>query len=427
MTIVINDKTLERTAGGDTELAIWFKEYDNGDVYHGIDAMDTAGACTGSIFIAYGNRDVHVAQFGAVSDKIRIIARSVAISQKESSDRQAGNHDSWQLAGYVKHAGQWQSTEVIRIPDKYEMFSPKRGLFESSVLADKCVFIAGLGSGGSPIVAELAKLGIGNFIILDHDRLEVGNIVRHVGGLSSVGRLKVNLMKEYILDKNPCAHVITCDQKITWDNQDMVAGYIAKSDIVINGTDGHDAKLIVNQQCVKLNKPLIMAGVFRRAYGGQILSIKPGITPCYQCFLNAIPDIGGDTEISTEEQARAVAYSDREVHVEPGLANDIAPIIQMVVKLLIIYLLRGKQTTLEPLNEDLIAPWYLWLSRREPGTNYERLKPMGFDFGDMSIMRWYGLPMGKDPDCPCCGDFVGSLAAKENFEIKNEDRDFFAK
>ena len=234
-------------------------------------------------------------------------------------------------------------------------------------------------------------------------------------------------MKEYILDKNPCAHVITCDQKITWDNQDMVAGYIAKSDIVINGTDGHDAKLIVNQQCVKLNKPLIMAGVFRRAYRGQVLSIEPGRTLCYQCFLNAGQDIAGDNEISNEEQARAHAYSEGDVPVEPGLANDIAPVSQMVVKLALTYLLRDKQTTLKSLDEDLIAPWYLWLSRREPGTNYEKLKPMGFNFGDMSIMRWYGLPMDKDPACPCCGDFVRATEEQENFKFSEEDKNFFTR
>ena len=90
-------------------------------------------------------------------------------------------------------------------------------------------------------------------------------------------------------------------------------------------------------------------------------------------------------------------------------------------------MLRNKDTTLKSLNDDLIAFWYLILNRREPGTNYEKLKPMGFNFGDMSIMRWYGLPMDKDPACPCCGDFASSLAAKENFEIKNEDRNFFTK
>ena len=168
-----------------------------------------------------------------------------------------------------------------------------------------------------------------------------------------------------------------------------------------------------------------MAGAFRRAYGGQVLFVEPNRSPCYQCFLNAISAMADDLEISNRQQASSVAYSDMPVAAEPGLSNDIVPICQMVVKLTLTYLLMDKDTTLKSVNDDLIAHRYLWLNRREPCTDYENLAPMGFGFGEISIMRWYGLPMDRDPACPCCGDFVGSTAKKENFEIKKEDKEYF--
>jgi len=426
MVIVFSDEFLAKSHTANTESPIWFRSLDGGDTYNGIGAERAAGKTAGSIFVSCDSKNIDVTQLGKPQDKVRIIAAPKSACSDSSVFNPAEYIGSWTLDGYIKKNGNWQKAEVMRVPAKYEMFSPKRGLFESDLLADKCVFIIGQGSGGSPIDVELAKLGISKFIILDHDRLEVGNVVRHQAGLSDLGRLKTEVMKDKILDINPYADVVTCSEKITADNKQLVKDFISQSDIVINAADGYEAKIIVNQLCVELNKPLIMAGAFRRAYGGQILFVEPNRSPCYQCFLNANSAMTGDIEISNQQQASSVAYSDRPVAAEPGLANDIAPISQMVVKLALTYLLRGKNTTLKSVNDDLIAHWYLWLNRREPDTNYENLVPMGFGFGEISIMRWLGLPMDRDPACPCCGDFVGSIAKKENFEIKKEDKDYFA-
>ena len=67
----------------------------------------------------------------------------------------------------------------------------------------------GLGSGGAPIAVELAKAGVGHFILIDFDRIELHNISRHICGVNELGRLKVNAVKDAILLKNPYAQVET--------------------------------------------------------------------------------------------------------------------------------------------------------------------------------------------------------------------------
>ena len=42
-----------------------------------------------------------------------------------------------------------------------------------------------------------------DFILVDRDRLSVGNVVRHPGGISQVGRYKVNVVRDLIHEKNP--------------------------------------------------------------------------------------------------------------------------------------------------------------------------------------------------------------------------------
>ena len=88
------------------------------------------------------------------------------------------------------------------IPLKGDLFSRTQGLIETDVLADVRVLIGGQGSGGAPISLEFAKLGLSQ-ILMDHDRIEVANVVRHVAGLSDVGRHKTKVMAERIRDKNP--------------------------------------------------------------------------------------------------------------------------------------------------------------------------------------------------------------------------------
>ena len=88
-----------------------------------------------------------------------------------------------------------------------ELFTRNTGLLEVSALAEKKVVIVGLGSGGSPIALELARAGIGHFTLIYFDRLELGNISRHVCGVNDLGRYKTIAVRDQMLQKNPYADV----------------------------------------------------------------------------------------------------------------------------------------------------------------------------------------------------------------------------
>ncbi|MBC2714920.1 MAG: ThiF family adenylyltransferase [Desulfobacteraceae bacterium] len=306
----------------------------------------------------------------------------------------------------MRNRKKWRKIPVQITPIKDEIFSRYKGLIETDILSDKIVAIIGLGSGGSYIALELGICGVGKIICIDHDRLEVGNVSRHVAGLSHVGRYKAHIMADLILDRNPNAKVYPLVMEVNFDNKPTVRKSIKKADVVFICTDNRESRLILNRLCVEENKPFIMAAAFSRAYGGQIHVFNgTGISPCYQCFLSYLPEEANDVEISSPEQAQEIAYSDREVPVEPGLLNDIKPISQMVVKIGGQILLKDKETTLRSLDKDLIAPWYIWLNRREKGTPYEKLEPLKYYVDGMHILRWYGIDLKRNEACPVCGDF----------------------
>jgi len=421
--IVLPTEILQDSAGRTGHRSLRLRRRDGGQVYSAICLHENADVVSGTIHVVAPSQHVDVARIGQDDDEVRVIA-----SRQKSGDKTAGGQDPkgfWQAKGFIRRQGRWVESPVELVPVREDLFSRTTGLLETAVFADKWVFIPGMGSGGAPTAMELAKIGI-NQIILDHDRLEVANVGRHVLGLSDVGRFKVNAMADALRDKNPYATIETCTQKITWDTQELVRDFVRRSDLTVCAVDGGAPRALLNKVCVEEGKPLIVAGAFRRAYGGQILFVRPHKGPCYQCFIQALPEAAADREISSEADAARIAYSDRPVAIEPGLSTDIAPISLMVTKLAIQYLLEDQDTTLRSLHEDLAAPWHLWLNRREAGTNYADLEPMAFGLDGLRVLRWYGLPMDRDPHCPCCGDFEAGLAEKEGFRVTQEDMAAFA-
>jgi len=416
-------ETLQKKIPQGPIVSYRFHQWDGGDAYTEALEGREAGCVPGSLTIDTSNSNCEVDSLGMPDDQIRIVAVP-APDPEESEVKVKAENRWWRISGYVKSNDKWHSTQVQVIPLKEDLYSRTRGLLETDAVADVHALIGGLGSGGAPICLEFAKLGLSQ-ILLDHDRIEVVNVVRHVAGLSHVGRHKTKVMAEKIRDKNPYADVETHEVKICKKTEGLLRELARKCDIGVCAVDDPDARLIWNRIFVEENKPYIMAAAFRRAYGGQVLFVRPGKTPCYQCFRMGLPKVTRDREMSSLAQAQRHAYSDRPVAVEPGLSNDISPISQMVVKLAIQFLLAGKSSTLHSLDEDLAAPWYLWLNRREAKTQYKNLLPLTGGMDGMRICRWYGIPREPEPACPCCGDFVKAMMDNENIELAEQDASAF--
>jgi hypothetical protein len=227
----------------------------------------------------------------------------------------------------------------------------------------------------------------------------------------------VNVIRDLILEKNPNAQVEAHAVALGHDNRDAVAALIKSCDIVVCGTDNRQSKLLVNELCVAANVPAVYGGAFRRAYGGQILRVRPRQSPCHQCFVAQMPEEASDVEVSSALDADEIAYSDRPVTVEPGLSLDVLPIANQLAKLALLELVADKSSTLNALKRDFDAPWYLWLNRPEPGTQYADLPPLSESSDEMTINRWYGIYFDRDETCPICGDFLGSLAASYGLDL----------
>lgn len=75
-------------------------------------------------------------------------------------------------------------------------------------LKNSKVIVYGIGGVGSYVVEALARAGIGHIVIVDFDKVDITNINRQsLATHSTIGKDKVEVMKERILDINPNAVV----------------------------------------------------------------------------------------------------------------------------------------------------------------------------------------------------------------------------
>ena len=77
-----------------------------------------------------------------------------------------------------------------------------------AALEESTVAVIGLGGVGSWAAEALARAGVGGLLLVDHDCVCATNINRQlVAATSTIGRPKVEVMRERVLDINPAIRV----------------------------------------------------------------------------------------------------------------------------------------------------------------------------------------------------------------------------
>ncbi|ELZ39673.1 ThiF family protein, putative [Halorubrum californiense DSM 19288] len=195
------------------------------------------------------------------------------------------------------------------------------GLIDTDALADAHVTIVGLGTVGSTVAVELAKSGVGNFTLIDPDRLEIHNVVRHECGVDDLGRSKPRAVADRIRETNPLASIATAAVDVT-ERPGELAEHVADTDLVAVCTDTEASKLVVNRECLAADVPAVYGGVYAGATGGDVIRVVPGETPCYDCVLGDMADdMARDERVSGE--ADYGRDPDDQPGPEPGLSVDV--------------------------------------------------------------------------------------------------------
>lgn len=130
------------------------------------------------------------------------------------------------------------------------------GCEKQARLGNASVLVFGIGGVGGYVVEALARAGVGRITLVDHDVIDVTNINRQIIALTStIGRKKVDVALERVLEINPSCDVKALCEFLTPDN---IAGFrLTEYDYVIDAVDNVTAKLSLAVYCEQNGVQLI--------------------------------------------------------------------------------------------------------------------------------------------------------------------------
>ena len=122
-------------------------------------------------------------------------------------------------------------------------------------LKDSKVAIFGLGGVGSYVLEACVRAGIGNFILVDKDEVDITNLNRHIiATRKTIGKPKVEVAKERILEINPEANVEIYQEFFMPETKGILDESI---NYIVDAVDTVTAKIELVVRANRLNIPII--------------------------------------------------------------------------------------------------------------------------------------------------------------------------
>lgn len=123
-------------------------------------------------------------------------------------------------------------------------------------LSHSSVAIFGVGGVGSFTAEALARSGIGKIILIDYDIIDISNINRQIHATTStIGRFKVDVMKERLLEINPNIEVVVYKEKYNLETKGMLLS--REYDYIVDAIDMISSKLDLIVSSKALGIPII--------------------------------------------------------------------------------------------------------------------------------------------------------------------------
>jgi molybdopterin/thiamine biosynthesis adenylyltransferase len=267
----------------------------------------------------------------------------------------------------------------------------------ADALGDKTVALAGLGSVGSLLGAQLVRIGV-RVVAFDPDILTVENLVRW--GLpieleKNVGRTKAAVWSEHLTRAVPHARVEAHGIDVVRNGAAFdraIRGH--RPDLLIAATDTNDSRRAVNAAAAEHELTALFVGLSDGAAGVRIEVVEDARRgPCHLCAMSA-------EGVSLSGARTRTPYSSAEAAVQPAgipaLPIDVSLGASFAAKVAV-ELLAGRD-------------WRNYFRNGDQAGNvlFLSLGPEYWIFDSPWEKMVYSPE--RDPDCPCCRDREGSYA-----------------
>lgn len=176
-------------------------------------------------------------------------------------------------------AGELLSSREIRRYTKQIML-PEIGINGQEKLKKSKVLVVGAGGLGCPVLQYLTVAGAGHISIVEFDMVDETNLQRQVlYGSDDVGKLKSIIAKSRLEHLNSLVEFAIINLRLDKSN---ALSIIKDFDVIIDATDNLEARYIINDSCVILNKPMVHGSIFKYEGVVSVFNYNGGAT--YRCY-----------------------------------------------------------------------------------------------------------------------------------------------
>ncbi|MBX3445039.1 MAG: ThiF family adenylyltransferase [Planctomyces sp.] len=164
-------------------------------------------------------------------------------------------------------------------------------------LRDGRVLVVGCGALGSVAAETLVRAGVGFVRIVDRDFVETSNLQRQVlfdERDVQERQPKAPAAARKLAEINSGVEVEPVVADVRPDN---VLELMDGIDVVVDGTDNFETRLLLNDASLDTGIPWVNGGCV--GSHGQVMTILPGRGACFRCLLEDVPDPGSSETCDT--------------------------------------------------------------------------------------------------------------------------------
>ena len=183
-------------------------------------------------------------------------------------------------------------------------------------LVNAKVAIFGIGGVGSFVVEALARVGIGNFVLVDNDEVDITNLNRQIIAThKTIGKPKVEIARERILDINPNANVEVYQELFMPESKGILDNSI---DYIVDAVDTVTAKIELAVRAEKMNIPIISS----MGTGNKLDPTRFEVTDIYKTSVCPLAKVMRKELKQRDIKKLKVVYS-KEEPIKPLNSNEI--------------------------------------------------------------------------------------------------------
>jgi hypothetical protein len=169
------------------------------------------------------------------------------------------------------------------------LFDRVREAYDLGRLAASRVICIGVGGSGL-FLEQLARAGVGDFVLIDPDTYSPPNVATQHCYLNELGRPKVECVSERLRRINPRASIVAHQARLEDFDDDAFKAFLAQEptpavNLICACTDSFPAQARANLLALKFSTPLLASQVYERGLAAELVWSHPELShACARCI-----------------------------------------------------------------------------------------------------------------------------------------------